>query len=98
MTVEKAIDNLYRDTLKKEKLIPISQAEIVEIKSQDPLIVRIQVEVFPTIDIKPAYRKVKLKKEKLSVSKEEVQAALDDIQTRFTHFHESTDVKDTAKM
>ena len=98
MTIEKAIDALYRETLKKEKLMPVSQAEIVEVSSEDPLIVRIHVEVFPTIDIKAEYKKVKLKKEKVTVAESEVQAALDDIQTRFTHFHESSDTNNAAKM
>jgi len=48
MTVEKAIEWVYRDTLKKENLMPVSQAEIQEVMSQDPLKVKIQVEVFPT--------------------------------------------------
>lgn len=98
MTVERAIDGVYRDTLKKEKLMPVSQAEIQDVSSQDPLIVKIQVEVFPQIEIQSGYKKVKLKKEKLTVSKDEIQAALDDIQTRFTHFHDVTDPKQAAQM
>ncbi len=97
MTIEQAIDGIYKDTLKKEKLIPVSQAEIQEVISQDPLKVKIHVEVFPEVDIKPSYKKVKLTKQKLSVSAAELQAALDDIQTRFTHFHE-TDEKHEAHM
>ena len=97
MTIEKAIEWVYRDTLRKEKLMPVSQAEIQEVISQDPLKVRIQVEVFPVVEVKPAYKKVKLTKNKLSVTKAEVQWALDDIQTKFTHFHDAaTDY--TAKM
>lgn len=98
MTIERAIDGIYRDTLKKEKLMPVSQAEIQDVSSQDPLIVKIQVEVFPEVDIKPGYKKVKLTKQKLSVSKQEVEAALSDIQTRFTHFHDVTDPKQAAAM
>lgn len=97
MTIEQAIDGIYRDTLKKEKLMPISQAEIKEVVSQDPLVVKIEVEVFPEIEIKAAYKKVKLTKQKLSVSAAEVTAALDDIQTRFTHFHD-TDATHAAHM
>jgi len=37
MTIEKAIEGVYRDTLRKEKLMPVSQAEIQEVMSQDPL-------------------------------------------------------------
>jgi len=98
MTIEQAIEGIYRDTLRKEKLMPVSQAEIQDVMSQDPLKVKINVEVFPTVEIKDAYKKVKLKKSKLSVTAKEVTAALDDIQTRFTHFHEVTDAKQEAVM
>lgn len=97
MTIEKAIEGVYRDTLRKEKLMPVSQAEIQEVLSQDPLKVKIQVEVFPVVEVKAAYKKVKLTKNKLSVPASEVQAALDDIQTKFTHFHD-TDATHTAHM
>lgn len=89
MTIEKAIEGVYRDTLKKEKLMPVSQAEIQEVMSQDPLKVRIQVEVFPTVEVKDDYKKVKLIRKKLVVSAAEVKAALEDIETRFTHFHDT---------
>jgi len=97
MTIEKAIEGVYRDTLRAEKLMPVSQAEIQEVISQDPLKVKIQVEVFPVVEVKDTYKKVKLTKNKLSVSAAEVQAALDDIQTRFTHFHD-TDATHEAHM
>jgi len=97
MTIEQAIDGIYRDTLRKEKLMPVSQAEIQDVMSQDPLKVKIQVEVFPTVEIKDAYKKVKLTKQKLSVSAAEVTAALEDIETRFTHFHD-TDADHAAHM
>lgn len=98
MTVEYTIDVLYKETLKKEKLVPVAQAEIKEIISQEPLKIRMHVEVLPEITIKPAYKKIKLTKKKVSVSASEVQAALDDIQTRFTHFHEVEDKKKKAAM
>lgn len=97
MTIEKAIEGIYRDTLRKEKLMPVSQAEIQEVISQDPLKVKIQVEVFPKVEIKDTYKKVKLTKKKLSVTAKEVDAALEDIQTRFTHFHD-TDASHAAHM
>jgi trigger factor len=97
MTIEKAIEGVYKDTLKKENLMPVSQAEIQEVISQNPLIVRIQVEVFPSVEIKKEYKKVKLTRTKLSVSVDEVKAALEDIETRFTHFHD-TDAAHTAHM
>ena len=97
MTIEKAIEKSYRDTLRDEKLMPVSQAEIQEVISQSPLKVRITVEVFPEVTINDDYKKVKLTKEKLSVSAAEVEAALDEIQTKFTHFHDS-DTDYEAKM
>lgn len=98
MTIEKAIEGVYRDTLRKENLMPVSQAEIQEVISQDPLKVKIQVEVFPSVEVKDTYKKVKLTKDALSVSAAEVKAALEDIETRFTHFHDVTDPKVTAAM
>lgn len=97
MTIEQAIDGIYKETLKKENLMPVSQAEIKEVVSQNPLIVKIQVEVFPEVSVKPEYRKISLKKAKLAVDVKEVEAALEDIQTRFTHFHD-TDATHAAHM
>lgn len=97
MTVEKAIEKTYRDTLREEKLMPVSQAEIQEVISQSPLKVRITVEVFPEVKVSDDYKKIKLSKTKLSVAASEVEAALDEIQTKFTHFHDS-DVDYEAKM
>ena len=77
--------------------MPVSQAEIQEVVSQNPLIVKIQVEVFPVVEVKDDYKKVKLTKNKLSVSADEVKAALTDIETRFTHFHDA-DEKTKAKI
>lgn len=98
MTIEKAIEGTYRDTLRKENLMPVSQAEIQEVISQNPLKVRIEAEIFPTVEVKATYKKVKLQKKRLSVAKKEVEAALEDIQTRFTHFHDVTDAKVASKM
>ena len=97
MTIEQAIDGIFRETLKNEKLMPVGPAEIPEVVSQDPLIVKIVVEVFPEIEVKPDYRKVSLTSTKLEVSDAEVDAALADIETRFTHFHD-TDATHAAHM
>jgi trigger factor len=77
--------------------MPVSQAEIQEVVSQDPLIVRINVEVFPSVEVKDDYKKVKLTRKKLTVTADEVKAALEDIETRFTHFHD-TDETHSAHM
>jgi len=93
MTVDFAIDKVYRDALKQEKLMPVAQWEIKEVISQSPMKIRMQVEVFPEIKISDDYKKINLKKTEVKVSAKEVKSALDDIQTRFTKFEEVTDKK-----
>jgi FKBP-type peptidyl-prolyl cis-trans isomerase (trigger factor) len=77
---------MYQEALKKEKLLPVSQAEVMEVISQNPIKIKIHIEVFPTIEIDTKYKKIKLKKQKVEVGNEEVENALLDIQTRFTKF------------
>ena len=89
MTIEKAIDGIFREALTSYKLMPVGPAEIREVVSQDPLIVKVVVEVFPEVEVSKDYRKIALSKQKLVVWDDEVEAALWDIKTRFTHFHES---------
>lgn len=98
MTVESAIDSIYRDLLKKEKLLPVAEGEIKEIISQDPLKIKIHIEVFPEISIDKKYKDIKLKKQKVSVTAAEVKGALDDIQTRFTQFEPVTSKAAKIKM
>ncbi len=98
MVIEKAIDHMYRETLKKEKVLPVAEAEIREIISQDPLKIKIHVEVFPEITVDKKYKNIKLKKQAVKVSANEITWALDDIQTRFTKFEEVTDKKYKAKL
>jgi len=89
MAIDFAIDNLYRESLRKEKIMPVAQAEIKEIISESPLKIRIHIEVFPTIEIDSKYKKIKLKKTKISVTAAEVKAALSEIETKFTKFEET---------
>jgi len=77
---------MYQEALKKEKLLPVAQAEILEVISQSPIKIKLHIEVFPTIEIENKYKKIKLKKQKVEVKNEEVENALLDIQTRFTKF------------
>ncbi len=90
MAIEYSIDAFYQEALKKEKLLPVSQAVIKEVVSQDPIKIVLDVEVFPEIEIANKYKAIKLKKVPVSVDKKEVEQALSDIQTRFTQF-EKTD-------
>jgi len=97
MTVDFAIDKVYRDALKAENLLPVAQWEIKEVISQDPLKLRMQVEVFPKIEISDDYKNIKLKKEKIEVKASEVKAALADIEKRFTTFKEASKNAKVAK-
>lgn len=98
MTVESAIDDLYKQALKKENIIPVAQAEISEVVSQSPIIFKALIEVFPEITIEKKYREIEFKKSKISVTAKEVTSAMDEIQNKFTTFKESTDLKDKTEM
>ncbi|MDQ7023890.1 MAG: trigger factor [Candidatus Gracilibacteria bacterium] len=89
MTVDFAIDKVYRDALKAEKLMPVAQGEIKEVISQNPMKIKMEVEVFPEITISDDYKKISLKKADVKVSAIEVKAALEDIETKFTTFKEA---------
>lgn len=86
MIIDEALNDLYPKALKENKIIPISQWEIKEIVSQDPMIVTLSIEVFPKIDIKDDYKKIKIKKTWFETKDSEVEDALQQIKTRFTTF------------
>lgn len=97
MTIDFAIDKVYREALKQEKLLPVAQGEIKEVISQNPLKLRMQVEVFPKIEISDEYKNIKLKKTPVKVTDKEVKTALEDIENKFTTFKESTKAAKVAK-
>lgn len=86
VSIEYAIDAFYQEALKKEKLLPVAQAVIKEVSSQDPIKIVLDVEVFPEIEIAPKYKTIKLKKVPVTAEEKDVENALLDIQTRFTRF------------
>lgn len=92
LTVEYAIDSLYKEAIYKEWIIPVSQAKITEVRTQSPLVFVVHVETLPVLEIDKEYRKIKFKKGVSTVSNSEVENALDDIKTRFTKFEESKDL------
>lgn len=98
MAIDFSIDTMYRDSLRKESLIPVAQWEIKEIVSESPLIIKIHVEVLPNVEIKDTYKKISLKKKEFSVSDEEVQNALSDIEKRFTKFEKTEDAEYKAAL
>lgn len=90
MVIDHAIDHIYQDAIKKEKIVPVAQAEIVEVISESPLKFKVHVEILPEVKISDKYKKIKLKKTVIEVSDKEVEWALNDIQTRFTKFEEAS--------
>ena len=92
MAIEKAIDNLYRNALREANVLPVAQGEIVEIISESPLKVKIHIEVLPEVTVEDSYKKVSLEKKHATVDDSEVEAALKDIQTRFTTYTEVDEV------
>jgi FKBP-type peptidyl-prolyl cis-trans isomerase (trigger factor) len=42
---------LYKDALKKEKLVPVAQGQIKEIVSESPLKIKIEIEVLPEVEV-----------------------------------------------
>jgi FKBP-type peptidyl-prolyl cis-trans isomerase (trigger factor) len=98
LTIDFAMDAMIQAALKKENLVPVAQGEIKEIISQSPLKVKFQVEVLPDAKIAPEYRKIKIKKTTVTVSDDEVETAIKDIQTRFTKYEEAKDENTTAQM
>ncbi len=91
MAIEYSIDAFYQEALKKEKILPVAQAVIKEVTSQDPIKIVLEVETFPEIEVGKKYKAIKLKKTPVSVEEKEVDQALSDIQTRFTRFEKAGD-------
>jgi len=98
MTVDFAIDDLYKKALTKEKIVPVAQGEIKEIISQNPLKLKMHVEILPTVEIDPKYKDIKLTRKKTSVNAEEVKNALAEIEQKFTKFEEVSDKRSKAAM
>lgn len=96
MIVEDAIDHMFKEAMRQENLVPVAQAEITEVISQSPIIVKMKVEVFPEIEIKDEYKKIKLKKTIVEVTDKEVEQTLSEIQTRFTRFEACADTEKCA--
>ncbi len=98
MTVDFAIDDLYKKALMQEKIVPVAQGEIKEIISQSPLKIKIHAEVLPKVEIDPKYEKIKLTKKKIEVKADEVKKAIAEIEKKFTKFEEVTDKKSKVAM
>lgn len=88
--LDQLVGKLYPKVLKKENILPVAAGNITEIKSKDPLELTLEVEVFPEIEIdEKKMNKIKVKKTPVSIDEKDVDAEIDAIKTRFTHFHEA---------
>jgi len=95
--IDEALQKMYTSALQEHNIRPLARGELVKVISQDPLKVIMHVEVIPTVTLKDGYRKITLPKTTTEVSDAEVDAALQDIQTRFTRY-EKTDTDYVVQM
>jgi trigger factor len=98
MTIDFAIDSIYRKALTQEKIIPVAQVEIKEVISELPLKFKMHIEVLPTVEIDNKYKNIKFKKQTISVSDDEVMATLEQIEIKFTKFEETLDKSSKTEM
>ncbi len=98
MAVDYSIDKMYKDSIRKEKLVPVAQWVIKEIISQSPLKIRVEIEVLPTVEIDKKYKDISLEKKDIEVTDKEVNQAIEDIKNKFTKFEEVTDKRSKLKM
>lgn len=91
--IDYAIDKMYKESLMKEKLVPVAQGQVTEIVSESPLIIKIQVEILPEVEIDDKYKKISLKKKKVEITKEEIENAIKNIEVKFTRFEEDDQKK-----
>lgn len=88
--LDHVVNHLYPKVLKKENIIPVAPGNITEVKSTDPIELTLEVEVFPEIEIdEKKLDKIKVKRTAVKVETSEVDAELEAIKARFTHFHEA---------
>ena len=88
LTIDYAIDDMYKNAVKKEKIIPVAQAEIKDIISESPLKIKIHIEILPEVTIDKKYKDIKLKRQKVKVDPSEVENSIKEIENKFTKYEE----------
>ncbi len=78
----------YPQILSETKITPVAPGNVSEIKSLDPLVLILQIEVLPVpvLDMKKI-KAIKLKKTEVTADPTETDAAIVEIERKFTHFH-----------
>ncbi|MBX6342161.1 MAG: trigger factor, partial [Thermomicrobiaceae bacterium] len=74
------MDDLYRRAIQQEEIVPVSQPE-VDVYQDEPLGFRVAVQVYPEVDLGD-YRSVRVEPREVTVSDEEIDEALKDLQER----------------
>ena len=88
--VDALVGKIYPKILKKENIIPVAPGNITELKSMNPLEFTIEVEIFPEVTInEKKLDTIRVKRTPVTIDKKEVEAELDAIKQRFTHYHEA---------
>jgi trigger factor len=88
--LDHVINHIYPKVLKKENITPVAPGNITEVKSMSPIEITLEVEVFPEIEIDTKkLDTIKVARTAFEVADSEVDAEIDAIKTRFTHFHDA---------
>jgi trigger factor len=87
-SLDHVVEKIYPKILKKENIIPVAPGNITEVKSRDPIELTIEIEVFPEIEIdEKKLAKIKISRSPVSIEEKEIDAEIDAIKAKFTHFH-----------
>ncbi|HRI36549.1 MAG TPA: trigger factor family protein [bacterium] len=85
--VEAYLNDAYSKIISKSGITPVSAGEIKEVKTFSPLEAIFEVEVLPEVSMdEKKVAKIKLDRTEVSVSDEDVDAAVKAIEGRFTKF------------
>lgn len=91
MIIDEALDISYKKALSTHNLIPMDQADLKEIISESPMVVKLEVEVLPEVEIDPKYKEIKIKKTIVKVDDSEVDNAINEIKHKFTKYEKIED-------
>jgi trigger factor len=81
-TAEKAINEKYPEILEKEQITPVAppQIQIQKIAPDNPLIFKLTIPLLPKVSLGD-YKKIKIKKEKVDVTEEEIKKSINQLQS-----------------
>lgn len=89
-TLDRLLAKIYPKILKKENILPVAPGQITKLTSTNPVELTLEIETLPEFSIdEKKLAKVKVKRTPVNVEEKEVDAELEAIKTRFTHFHEA---------